>query len=553
MPETRNVYTPVPPEVSQVSGELLNSLTERTGRKDFLRAVAQSLHPICRFSWLTVYLREHPEEMFADFSNPDKVHINPLAPVLPRSLTSTMAEYVQDTREPLIIPDCVEYFIDMASPPIFQQSVASSISLPLILNNEIFASLHLGYENRPDNLYKLASFVSQVCPTVAAGLGVVRSLERMRGSRELPESDELPDSSPDISFDAAVVFRSQAMREVIRQLSVLTNLDVPVLLLGETGTGKSMIARHIHNNSLRKNGRFVRVNCPSLASSLFESEMFGHAKGSFTGATKNRIGRFELAHKGTLFLDEVAELSLDMQSKLLQVLDDSSFERVGESVPIMVDMRIVAATNVHIGEAISLGRLRSDLFHRISVYTIELPPLRQRPDDIPPLAKVLSAQSAARVGLPDLEYTPNVLTAICEYYWPGNTRELSNLMTRLVITQSVHGELTRPLIKEVIDQSESYFLAENTSVRLAGSIGRRRPARESEPAGDLVSLAEMERCYILKILEHTGGVISGPKGAARILGLPRSTLIHRMRKLGIQASSGFPNPSPEEALSAPVD
>ena len=538
MPETRNIYTPVPQEVSQVCGEVLNSLAERTGRKDFLRVVAESLYPVCRFSWLTISLREQPEEMFADFSNPDKIHINPLAPVMPRSLTSTIAEYVHDTRESLIIPDCVEYFIDMASPPIFQQSAASTISLPLMLNNEIFASLHLGYENRPDNLYKLASFVSQICPSVAAGLGVVRSLERMRGTSEAPESGERTDPLSE-TFDATVVFRSRAMNAVIRQLNVLTNLDVPVLLLGETGTGKSMIARHIHDNSLRKSGRFVRVNCPSLASSLFESEMFGHAKGSFTGATKNRVGRFELAHKGTLFLDEVAELSMDMQSKLLQVLDDSSFERVGESVPIMVDMRIVAATNVHIGEAISQGRLRGDLFHRISVYTIELPPLRQRPDDIPPLARVLSAQSAAKVGLPDLAYTHDVLTALCEYYWPGNTRELSNLVTRLVIAQSVHGEITRPLIKEAIDQSESYFLAENAITGSLISNGAQRPAAKAQPEinNELTSLADAERQHILKILEHTGGVVSGPKGAARVLGLPRSTLINRMNKLGIRASA----------------
>lgn len=533
-------YIHIPQEAVQILGGLLTCLGEKTGRKDFLKNLAEGLHPICAFSWLTVCLRDHPEEMFADFSNPaGKMRINPFAPAVPRSLTSTIADYIQETRETLIIPDCVEYFSGMASPPIFQQSVASSISLPLSLNNEIYASIHLGFEARPDNLYKIASFVGHICPAVAACLGVVQSLERVKQADSLPaaDMDEVPDSSLDVTFDAAVVFRSQAMREVIRQVSVLTNLDVPVLLLGETGTGKSMIARHIHNSSLRKSGRFVRVNCPSLASSLFESEMFGHAKGSFTGATKSRVGRFELAHKGTLFLDEVAELSLDMQSKLLQVLDDSSFERVGESVPIMVDMRIVAATNVHIGEAISQGRLRGDLFHRISVYTIELPPLRQRPDDIPPLATVLSAQSAARMGLPDIKYTPAIMSALSEYYWPGNTRELNNLITRLVIAQNVHGDLTIPLVKDVIDQSEHYILAANpeqgeaaVSAASAQVFKAEAPVRPDE---ELVSLAEAEREHILKILKHSDGVISGPKGAAKILGLPRSTLLHRMKKLGI--------------------
>lgn len=532
MSDSAAIHTPVSPEAVYVNQQLLSSLVERVGRKDFLTTLAESLYPSCDFSWLIISLRDQREELFADFSNPVKKHINPFAPVLPQSLTMILAEYLQDTRETLIIPDCVEYFIDMASPPIFQHSAVSVISLPLALNNEVFASLHLGFESRPDNLYKVAAFVNAFCPTVAACLGVVLSMENMRQGRLLSEPEE-PQIPPEGAFDAEVVFRSQAMREIIRQVNVLTNLDVPVLLLGETGTGKSMIARHIHKHSLRSEGHFVRVNCPSLAGSLFESEMFGHAKGSFTGAIKNRIGRFEMAHQGTLFLDEVAELSLDMQSKLLQVLDDSSFERVGESVPIMVNMRIVAATNVHIGEAISQGRLRGDLFHRISVYTIELPPLRQRPEDIPPLAMVLSAQAAARINLPDIIYRKSLLNALTEYYWPGNTREVNNLVTRLVIAQSVHGELNPTLVREIIAQSESYFLAESKSSNPHQTRAKAERSGAPDQPEDLQSLAEMERRHIQRVLEHSGGVIAGPKGAAQILGLPRSTLIHRMRKLGI--------------------
>jgi transcriptional regulator with GAF, ATPase, and Fis domain len=260
--------------------------------------------------------------------------------------------------------------------------------------------------------------------------------------------------------------------------------------------------------------------------------MFGHAKGSFTGATRNRVGRFELAHNGTLFLDEVAELTLDMQSKLLQVLDDSSFERVGESEPIMVDMRIVAATNVHVGEAISRGRLRGDLFHRISVYTIELPPRRERPEDIEPLARVLSAQSADRLGLPDLNYGPAVLGPLGDYYWPGNTRELSNLITRLVIAQSVEGELNSALVRETIERSESYFLADAASPPPDRRGGIEPPA-PGPAASEAETLAEAERRHIVKILDRTGGVVAGPKGAARLLGLPRSTLLNRMKKLNI--------------------
>ncbi|MDR3037780.1 MAG: sigma-54 dependent transcriptional regulator [Candidatus Adiutrix sp.] len=523
--------------VEQINRELLNNLAGKTGRRDFLRDLAEALHPVCRFSWLFLTLRDLREGLLADYSTIHQKRLNPFAPVPLQSVTLALAETVQETGAPLIISDCVEHFLAESPPPVFQFSLASAIALPLMLNNEVFASLQLGYETRPDDLSRLADLAAGFSRTVAAALGVILLLERSR--HRLPEPEPPAEAgrawpASELHLDADLVFRSRSMRKVFQQVGVLTNLDVPVLLLGETGTGKSMIARHIHENSPRASGHFVRVNCPSLASGLFESEMFGHAKGSFTGATKNRVGRFELAHKGTLFLDEVAELSLDMQSKLLQVLDDSSFERVGESEPIMVDMRIVAATNVHVGEAISRGRLRGDLFHRVSVYTIELPPLRRRPEDIEPLARVLSAQSAARMVLPDLTYNQGILTTLSNYYWPGNTRELSNLMTRLVIVQNMRGELDSALVQEIIDQSESYFLAENASRtgRPAEPLPVGREGRAAED-GELESLAQMERRHILSVLKKTGGVIAGPRGAARILGLPRSTLLNRMKKLGL--------------------
>ena len=516
--------------MDQLSRNLLSALAGKTGRRDFLRDLAEALQPVCRFSWLTITFRDQRDGLLADYSSqPHK--LNPFAPIMPWSVNLALADMVQETRAPLIIPDCVEYFLRQSPPPVFQFSLVSAVALPLVLNDEVFASLQLGYETRPDDLSQLAAAAEGFRQIVAVALGVILLLERGRRGpeQEPPAGSRLP-ARPDseLHLDTDLVFRSQAMRQVFQQVSVLTNLDVPVLLLGETGTGKSMIARHIHENSPRAAGHFVRVNCPSLASGLFESEMFGHAKGSFTGATRSRAGRFELAHNGTLFLDEVAELSLDMQSKLLQVLDDSSFERVGESEPILVDMRVVAATNVHVGEAISQGRLRADLFHRISVYTIELPPLRRRPEDIEPLARVLSAQSADRLGLADLDYGPAVLGPLVDYHWPGNTRELSNLMTRLVIARSVEGELNSARVREIIEQSESYFLAEKAVSPPSGlPAGTRPEAPEAE------TLAEVERGHILKILERTGGVVAGPRGAARLLGLPRSTLLNRMKKLGL--------------------
>ena len=517
--------------LDRIKRNLLNGLAGKTGRREFLSDLAEALYPVCRFTWLAITIRNQRDGLLADFSGSHH-KFNLFAPILPWSVNLALAEAVQETKSSLVIHDCVEYFLNQSPPPVFQFSLVSAIALPLMLNDEVFASLQFGYDARPEDLGRLAAAAEGFRQTVAVALGVIMLLERSRRDRQgqEPPAAPRPPARPDseLRLDDGLVFRSPAMRQVFQQVRILTKLDVPVLLLGETGTGKSMIARHIHEKSPRSAGHFVRVNCPSLASSLFESEMFGHAKGSFTGATRNRIGRFELAHNGTLFLDEVAELSLDMQSKLLQVLDDSSFERVGESEPILVDMRIVAATNAHMGEAISQGRLRADLFHRISVYTIELPPLRQRPEDIEPLARVLSAQAADRLSLADINYGPAILSPLVEYYWPGNTRELSNLMTRLVIAQSVEGDLDSARVREIITRSESYFLAGNLVSRPISFLTGKEPAVPEEE-----TLAQAERRHILKTLERTGGVVAGPRGAARLLGLPRSTLLNRMKKLGL--------------------
>ncbi len=502
-----------------------------------MRLLAESLQPLCRFSWLAVCLSQPPEEMLADFSNPRRPAFHIPARLPSGSLLMALTDYTRQARRTLITNDCLDYFLDLPSPSVWQPSAAAAVSTPLFFEGEIFATLHLGYESRPEDLKRPAELLEEISAAASVSLALVVALERLDQGGGLSQEPEAAASALDLSLDEDMIFHSQAMLDLVRQINALSVLDVPVLLLGETGTGKSMIARHIHNKSLRREGRFVRVNCPSLSGTLFESEMFGHAKGSFTGATKSRMGRFELAHQGTLFLDEVAELSLEMQSKLLQVLDDRSFERVGESVPIMVDMRVVAATNVDIGQALGQGRLRGDLFHRLSVYTIELPPLRQRPDDIAPLAIFLSSRSAARLGLPDLDYSPELLSILSQYQWPGNTRELSNLMTRLVISQNVYGALNRKLVLEILEQSETYFLAQR------GELGgrARQSGAEAGESQELVSLADLERQHILKVLAHTKGVIAGPKGAARILGLPRSTLLHRMRKLGLErAPQGEP-------------
>jgi transcriptional regulator with GAF, ATPase, and Fis domain len=316
------------------------------------------------------------------------------------------------------------------------------------------------------------------------------------------------------------------MRRFMARVHAVAVLDIPVLILGETGTGKSRLAHYIHCRSQRRKMQFVKVNCPAMASTLFESELFGHAKGAFTGAATKRVGRFELAHQGTLFLDEIAELNQEMQSKLLHVLDDSCFERVGESVSLSVDARLIAATNVRMREAVTEGKVRSDFYYRLSSCTLEIPPLRDRVEDIPALSSFFVTQLSSKYSLPLIQLSQDLLHRLQTHCWPGNVRELRNVISALLIRKSISGTLSREDVDEAL-RTDAVAYPEASSVAIQ--------APQNPPS--TCSLEEVERQHIVQALARTQGVISGPKGAAKMLGLSRSTLQRRMAKLGIDASA----------------
>ncbi|MDO9270008.1 MAG: sigma 54-interacting transcriptional regulator [Methylobacter sp.] len=300
---------------------------------------------------------------------------------------------------------------------------------------------------------------------------------------------------------------SKLMRTVMEQVRMVARTDTPVLLLGETGTGKELLARAIHEFSDRSTAIMVKVNCAALPAELIESELFGHEKGAFTGATQQRKGRFELADGGSLFLDELGELSLSAQSKLLRVLQEQEFERVGGSETIRVDVRVIAATNRNLAEEVSLGRFRSDLYYRLNVFPIEVPALRQRVADIPLLARFFLTKYAKKLGKRFDDIDPAGLDHLRQYSWPGNVRELQNVIERAVIL------------------SQSSLL----------DIAPLQPSRaHPEAATDkLRTLEAVEREHIIRTLEATNWQISGAKGAAAILGMNPNTLRSRMLKLGI--------------------
>jgi formate hydrogenlyase transcriptional activator len=330
-----------------------------------------------------------------------------------------------------------------------------------------------------------------------------RRLER--GHVDTEHRVHLGESGSDDLIGEGIVGRSAALRQVLSQLETVAPTDSTVLICGETGTGKELFARALHNLSTRRGNALVKCNCAAIPTGLLESELFGHEKGAFTGAVAQRIGRFELASRGTIFLDEIGETPLELQPKLLRVLQEREFERLGSSRTLRSDARLVAATNVNLPEMIKAKRFRADLFYRLNVFPIEIPPLRERVEDIPVLVTHFVRDCARRMRRTITCIPSTTMDALSRYSWPGNIRELQNLVERAVILSPGHA-LQVPLSN--IDNGLKTSASQQT-------------------------LEEAERAHILATLKTARWVVSGPRGAANRLGVKRSTLQFRMKKLGI--------------------
>jgi len=291
-------------------------------------------------------------------------------------------------------------------------------------------------------------------------------------------------------------------------VDTVASTDCTVLIYGETGTGKELIARAIHDRSRRHAASFVKLNCAAIPTGLLESELFGNEKGAFTGAISQRIGRFELANHGTMFLDEIGEIPLELQPKLLRVLQEREFERLGSSRTLHTDMRLIAATNRDLEKMVEESRFRADLFYRLNVFPIRIPSLRERSEDIPLLVRHFTKLYARRMNREIDTIASDTMKALCAYHWPGNVRELQNVIERAVV-MTKGSELHVPLTEL-----------------------KKRPVQDGEGSCS-VTLEEAERAHILRTLKQTDWVIAGANGAAARLGMHRSTLQFRMKKLGI--------------------
>ena len=328
------------------------------------------------------------------------------------------------------------------------------------------------------------------------------------------QNDGLRTSRPEDPFDSGkgeqdfhgLIGSSSSMRIVLEQIRRVAPTNATVLIEGETGTGKEMIAQAIHDLSPRRGAAFQKVNCAAIPRELLESDLFGHERGAFTGAIAQKLGRFDLAHNGTLFLDEVGDMPLELQPKLLRVLQEHEFERLGSAQTRRVDVRLVAATNCGIEELVQENRFRSDLFYRLSVFPVRLPPLRERRGDIPALARYFVGLYAKRMGKGIDRISEETLDALVKHDWPGNVRELQNFIERAVIL-SPGPALRAPL----------------------GAL--QRSTRAFPSAG--MTLKEAQRDHIVKALEERNWVVGGKSGAAVLLGVKRTTLLHKMQRLGV--------------------
>jgi PAS domain S-box-containing protein len=329
-----------------------------------------------------------------------------------------------------------------------------------------------------------------------------------------------------------IVGTSDCLRELLQRVEEVAPLDSTVLLNGETGTGKELIARAIHDRSNRKNRPLVKLNCSAISAGLVESELFGHVRGAFTGAMDRRIGRFELADGGTLFLDEVSELPLETQVKLLRVLQEQEFEPVGTNKTIRVDVRIIAATNRNLEDAIAAGRFRLDLFYRLNVFPLELPPLRERRTDIPLLVKFFIERFSRKFGKRIEDVQKGAMDLLMEYSWPGNIRELQNIIERAVVLVKGPVLCLNPLLLPKSPLISPPPSAQQSLLSNA-AMGREDRMTEKAISRGFPSLEEIERTHILAALKRAKGIIEGPNGAAKMLNLHPNTLRGRLLKLGI--------------------
>jgi formate hydrogenlyase transcriptional activator len=500
--------------------DVTNAVVTQLDTRELFRAVAPALRRCCSadVAALSLFdpdagvLRHHvcdaPDEFCA---------ASDVAVPTESTLDGSASGYVFKTGEPRVFsPADLDSFPESAF--IRARGIRSACCVPLATAHGTLGTLNLGAFGEDAFSSNQFPLLTRVAGQIAIAVRNAFSYERIEALNAQLAREKLyleDEIRSDYQFEE-IIGRSKALGRVLKEIQTVAPTDSTVLISGETGSGKELVARAIHQLSTRREHAFVKLNCAAIPSGLLESELFGHEKGAFTGAINQRIGRFELANRGTVFLDEVGEIPLELQPKLLRVLQEREFERLGSTRTLRTDARLIAATNRDLAALADEQKFRQDLFYRLNVFPITVPPLRDRREDIPMLVRHFAQQFALRMKKNVENIPSDTMDTLVRYDWPGNIRELQNLIERAVIL-STGSTLDVPVAA----------LNGRKSGSASGAPGR------SAPDKGMVTLEEADRRHIVAALESTNWVIAGPNGAAARLGIKRSTLQFRMRKLRI--------------------
>lgn len=497
----------------QILLEITNAVITQTSKQAFFNSLCAELRKHLPFDRLSINLYDRKSHSLQYFAEANGVEPKGISSLSKRSLTKgTIAKMVIQSRKPIIIDDLSRFQDQFSINQMIRAGLVSTMAFPLIMRNMVFGSLHFSFKKTPDNISELSQLLAEISKQVSQAVDNLISYNYLQDEKQNLESKKqyLIGSLDDYN-SSDFTYVSPQMAEIMGAVKRVAGVDAPVFITGETGTGKDFLARYIHYSSSRRDHLFVKVNCPAISPNLFESELFGHCQGAFTGADKTRIGRFELADKGTIFLDEVGELPESQQVKLLQVLQENHFERVGDSRPIEGNFRLISATNNDPLESIQNKKLRKDLYYRLNILQIHVPPLRERTGDVPLLIDKITDKESRLMHQEPPRYTRQAMALLNAYHWPGNIRELKNIVKRMIILKPDKDVSSSDIEKIIAVQ----------------------PQPSAAPRPQVSTLADSEREAIEQALIQCNGVLSGKNGAARLLDVPRSTLQYRMKKYNI--------------------
>ncbi|MGH7844044.1 MAG: sigma 54-interacting transcriptional regulator, partial [Candidatus Binatia bacterium] len=493
--------------------DINNAIITKLTRDELFSAICDALTGVIPFDRMALSLYESESDILrlVTYAGPyQRADYSPIGRVMDLKDSPVGQAFAQ--QKPVLRRDLETERQTSSDERAYGHGFRSLCALPLIVRGKSIGAITVGSLKRFQYMEADAEFLREVANQIAIAIDNMKSYEEIAALKAKIEAEKVylqEEINTEHNFEE-IIGQSAPLKQLLRKIEQVSRAEATVLIQGETGTGKELLARAVHNLSPRKEHPLVKVNCGAIPTGLVESELFGHERGAFTGALQQRVGRFELANGGTIFLDEVGELPLDVQTKLLRVLQEGELERVGGSKTIKVNVRIIAATNRDLRQAVKSGSFRLDLFYRLNVFPITVPPLRERRTDIPLLVSFFLSRYARKLGKPIDGVSNDTMDRLTKYSWPGNIRELQNLIERAVVVSD------GPLIR--ID--DSMLGIETVSA-----------------AETVQSLEDVERAHILRALAEANWVIHGNRGAALMLGINPSTLRSRMEKLGIRKTT----------------